>query len=98
LIKALEEAGTTLPLDSYWTPVAGDAVIETIVLRSPAQVTRLIVTPISPISPRQRHTLTPMWVVKPWTSSEEVPGFGPHDEVVESVDATVVTWRRRDLP
>lgn len=98
LVKALQEAGQGLELASYWVPVGGDRVIETIIMRSPVQVTRIIVTPASPSSLRQRHTLADMWVVKPKTSASEVLGFGPHDEVVESVDGNVVTWRRRDLP
>lgn len=97
LIKALQEAGQDLLLDSYWSPVAGDTVIETLIVKSPVQVTRIIVTPISPRWLTARTTLAPMWVVKPKTSSIEVEGHGPHDEVVESVQGNVVTWRRREL-
>ncbi|HMH49197.1 MAG TPA: hypothetical protein VK548_03120 [Candidatus Acidoferrum sp.] len=98
LIKALQEAGNDLALDSYWIAVAPDSVIETIVVKSAVQVTRLIMTPISPRTPRTRHTPAPMWVVKPKTSANEVPGFGPDDEVVESVQTSTVTWQRRELP
>ena len=38
-----------------------------------------------------------MWVVKRKTSANEVPGFGPDDELVESVQGDVVTWQRREL-
>lgn len=96
-VKALQEAGQHLALDSYWVAVAGDSVFETIVVKSAVQVTRLIVTPISPRTPRTRSKPAPMWVVKRKTSANEVPGFGPDDELVESVQADVVTWQRREL-
>lgn len=98
LIKALQEAGQHLVLDSYWMPIAGDSVIETIIVKSAVQVTRIVVTPASPRTPRRRSTPAPMWAVKPKTSAEQVAGFGPDDEDVESVQADVVTWRRRELP
>ena len=97
LIKALQEAGQHLALDSYWVAVAGDSVFETIVVKSAVQVTRLIVTPISPRTPRTRSKPAPMWVVKRKTSASEVRGFGPDDEVVESVQGDVVTWQRLEL-
>lgn len=96
LIKALQEAGQDLLLDSYWAPVAGNSVIETIIVKSAVQVTRLIVTPISPRLLTPRTALAPMWVVKRKTNDNEVPGFGPDDEVVEAVQGDVVTWRRRE--
>jgi hypothetical protein len=98
LIKALQEAGQTLALDSYWVAVAGDSVFETIVVKSAVQVTRLLMTPISPRTPEtSRKTPAPMWVVKRKTGAAEVPGFGPNDELVESVRGDVVTWQRREL-
>lgn len=97
LIKALQEAGQDLMLDSYWAPVAGEAVMETIIVKSAVQVTRLIVTPASPwlLTPRSRPA--PMWVVKPQMNANEVLGFGAHDEDVESIQGNIVTWRRREL-
>jgi hypothetical protein len=97
LIKALQEAGQRLALDSYWVAVAGDSVFETIVVKSAVQVTRLVMTPISPRTPRTRSNPAPMWVVKRRASANEVPGFGPDDEQVESVQGDVVTWQRREL-
>jgi hypothetical protein len=97
LVKALQEAGQHLALDSYWVAVAADSVFETIVVKSAVQVTRLIMTPISPRTPRTRSKPAPMWVVKRKTSATEVPGFGPDDELVESVQGDVVTWQRREL-
>jgi hypothetical protein len=98
LIKALQEAGGDLALDSYWLAIAADSVIETIVVKSAVQVTRLVVTPISPRTVRTRNTPAPMWVVKRRTSASETVGFGPDDEVVESVEGDVITWQRRELP
>ena len=97
LIKALEEAGQDRLLDSYWMPVGADTVIETIIVKSAVQVTRIIVTPQSPRTPRHRNTPAPMWVTRPRASAQEVPGFGPDDEVVVSVRDNVVTWQRREL-
>lgn len=96
LIKALQEVGQDLMFDSYWAPVAGHSVIETIIVKSAVQVTRLIVTPISPRLLTPRTALAPMWVVKRKTNENEVVGFGPHDEIVESVQGDIVTWRRRE--
>jgi hypothetical protein len=98
LIKALQAAGQDLLLDSYWVAVASDFVIETIIVKSAVQVTRIVLTPVSPRSLRRRSTPAPMWVVKHKTSANEVPGYGPEDEVVESVQGDVVTWQRRELP
>jgi hypothetical protein len=98
LIKALQEAGQDLVLDSYWVAAADDSVIETLIVKSAVQVTRIIMTPVSPRTPRTRNTPAPMWVVKPRRSPSEVPGFGPDDEVVESVRGDIVTWQRRELP
>lgn len=97
LIKTIQEAGDQLLIDSYWLPGLGATGVEVIVARSPRQVTRLIITPPSqgPMSPR--HTPAPMWVVKGRTGAEQ-PGNVTDDEVVESVTANVVTWRRRELP
>jgi hypothetical protein len=97
LIKALQEAGQDLALDSYWVAVAGDAVFETIIVKSAVQVTRLVMTPISPQTPQTSRTMpAPMWVVKR-KKGDEVPGSGPHDELVESIHGDVVTWQRREL-
>jgi hypothetical protein len=95
LIKALQEAGDQLLIDSYWLPASTG--VEVIVARSPRQVTRLILTPPPrQWSMRDRHTDAPMWVVKGGTGTPA--GYVASDEVVESVTGNVVTWRRRELP
>ena len=66
-------------------------------VKSAVQVTRLVMTPISPRKPRTRSKPAPMWVVKRKASTNEVPGFGPDDEQVESVQGDVVTCQRREL-
>jgi hypothetical protein len=38
LIKALQEAGSTLPLDSYWMPVGGPQILAVLTAKSAAQV------------------------------------------------------------
>jgi len=97
LIKAIEMAGDQLPLDSYWLPAAPSGVIEVIVCRSAQQVTRIILTPPSGGPQHPRPTPREMWVVKPRIGQEQ-EGFETYDEVVESADGNVVTWRVRDMP
>ena len=97
LIKAIEEAGDTLLVDSYWLPAATDGILEVIVARSARQVTRIILTPSSPAPTMLRHTDAPMWVVKRKTGNEQ-PGDATNNEVVESVLGDVVTWREREFP
>ena len=97
LIKAIEEAGENLLVDSYWLPAASDGILEVIVARSERQVTRIILTPSSPAPTMLRHTDAPMWVVKRKTGNEQ-PGYATNNEVVESVLGDVVTWREREFP
>jgi hypothetical protein len=94
LIKALQEAGSTLLLDSYWMPVA--STVSVIVTRSPGQVTRIILTPPSPMPTADRVQEAPMWVVRRQETPAVTPGTARHDEVAEAVDPDVVTWRRRE--
>jgi hypothetical protein len=97
LIKALREAGDKLPLDSYWLPMGSDTGVEVIVCRSLQQVTRIILTPITPVPERPRSTLAPMWAIKRADGSEQVT---PErlDAVVEAMDGNVVTWRVKEFP
>jgi len=97
LIKAIEEAGDKLLVDSYWLPAASDGILEVIVARSERQVTRIILTPSSPAPTMLRHTDAPMWVVKRKMGNEQ-PSDATNNEVVESVLGDVVTWREREFP
>jgi hypothetical protein len=98
LIKALQEAGDQLLIDSYWLPAANATAVEVVVARSARQVTRLILTPPSDGPMNPRHTPAPMWVVRGRAGAQEQPGLVTIDEVVESVSGNVVTWQRRELP
>jgi hypothetical protein len=98
LIKTIQEAGDQLLIDSYWLPAANSTGVEVVVARSARQVTRLILTPPGEGTVMARHTLAPTWVVRSRTGSQEQPGLGTLDEVVESVTANVITWQRRELP
>jgi hypothetical protein len=101
LIKALEEAGDTLPLDSYWLAAAGGKTTESIVCRSATQVTRIFLTPPVPM-PRgmmaRRHTDAPMWVVAARGGAKEKAGFETSDAIVRAVSGKIVTWQRREFP
>jgi hypothetical protein len=107
LIKAIEvadEVNPALPIDSYWSPsgpVIGGTGIQVLVTRSQYQVTRIILTPVTPPPKVQRTKDAPMWVVSHGDSSLK-PGDFPNkatisDEVVEAVDGDVITWRIRDF-
>lgn len=101
LIKALEEAGGTLLLDSYWLAAAGGKTTEAIICRSATQVTRIFLTPPIPMpkAPRpKRHTDVPMWVVAPRSDAKQKAGFETSDAIVKAVSGKVVTWQRREFP
>jgi hypothetical protein len=100
LIRAIEEAGSTRLLDSYWL-AASEKVVETIICRSPIQVTRIFLTPPIPMTPensRKRHTDAPMWVVTPQGAPSEREGFERNDAIVRAVEGNTVTWQRREFP
>jgi hypothetical protein len=94
LVKALEEAGQNLPLDSYWVP-AGDQV-EVVVARSAQQVTRIILTPPSPPPTMNRPTKVPLWVVRRGSAQDAV-GRETFGEIVETVDGTVITAQVKEM-
>lgn len=102
LIKALEEAGGTLPLDSYWLAAAAGKTTESIIVRSTSQVTRIFLTPPIPMTRAEvrpkRHTEAPMWVVAPRTDARQRAGFETSDAIVKAVNGKVVTWERREFP
>jgi hypothetical protein len=98
LIKAVQEAGTTLLLDSYWMPVAGPPVLAVITAKSPAQVTRIILTPPSHIPTMPRTQDAPMWAVTPQSQPPVQVGDTTTDAIVERVQNNIVTWRRREFP
>ena len=100
LIKAIEVADgvrPALPIDSYWSP--GGTQVQVFVTQSKYQVTRIILTPATP-PPTLPHTKeAPLWVVRRGASSL-TPGYSTgqeSDEVVESVEGNVITWRIRDF-
>jgi hypothetical protein len=99
LIKAIEEAGDTLPLDSYWLPGARPDVIEVIVCKSPTQVTRIFLTPPVPNADmRPRGTPKNMWAIGQQSSPPQQVGNQTGDALVEAVDEGSVTWRRLEFP
>jgi hypothetical protein len=100
LIKALEEAGDTLPLDSYWLAAPGGKTTEVIVTKSASQVTRIFLTPPIPMRGERpkRHRDVPMWVVAPQSDSRQRAGFETSDAVVRAASGKIVTWQRREFP
>ncbi len=101
LIKALGLAiERNLPIDSYWQS-DGDRV-GVIVTCSDYQVTRLIVTPPSPVppgNPTQATAKVPIWIVKQGTGGES-PGDESPWQVVEHVEgkSEVITVQLKDVP
>lgn len=99
LIKALEEAGETKLLDSYWLPATPADVVEVIVCKSETQVTRIFLTPPVPNTDmRPRGTPKDMWTISPQTDATKRAGDKTPDAVAEHVEKGVVTWRRREFP
>ena len=96
LIKAIEEAGAALPLDSYWS--AAGTEVQTLITLSQHQVTRIIVTPPTPPPTVVRKHPAPIWVVRKGNPTLQ-PGYFPpaHDVVVESVEGDVITWHVWDF-
>jgi hypothetical protein len=96
-IKALEEAGDTLLLDSYWLPAAGSQTVEVIICKSATQVTRIFLTPPPGSGPSTTRTKpAPIWIVKK-ADSGLTPSATTTDAVVENIDGDVATWRVQDF-
>src|SRR5262245_53836423 len=97
LIKALQEAGTTLPLDSYWMPVGGPPMLTVVTMKSAAQVTRIIVTPPSHAPTMPRTQDAPMWAFTKQPNPPVQVGDTTTDSIVERVQSNIVMWRRREF-
>ena len=98
LLKAITLAGTDRLVDSYWLPLPNFPFVEVIVMRTPRQVTRLIMTPPGGVG-QPRTVNAEMWVVSKKGAPQEVVGFTTVDQIVEAVTAganPVVTWQRRE--
>ncbi|MGH7303534.1 MAG: hypothetical protein ACRELZ_09605 [Candidatus Rokuibacteriota bacterium] len=91
LIKALEEAGPDLPLDSYWTPIGTQ--VEVIVVKSKSQVTRIIVTPPGPPPEQTRTKRVALWVVRRGAAEE---AGEKKDQVVESIGGGVLVCQMKE--
>jgi len=97
LIKALEEAGDTLLLDSYWLPAAGSQTVEVIICKSSTQITRIFLTPPPGAGPSTTRTKpAPIWIVRK-ADSGLMAGANTTDAVVEDFDGAVATWRVQDF-
>ena len=97
LIKAVQEAGSTRLLDSYWMPVGGPPMLAVAIAKSPVQVTRIIVTPPSRMAAVARPHAAPMWAVTKQETPPVGAGHTTSDGIVEAVDGDVLTWRRREF-
>ena len=98
LIKALEEAGDTLLLDSYWLPAADAQTVEVIICKSETQVTRIFHTPPPGDGPQSVRTKpAPIWILKAKTDPAVQKGVRTTDAVVEKIDGTVATWQIQEL-
>jgi len=98
LIKALDEAGDTLLLDSYWLPAADAQTVEVIICKSETQVTRIFHTPPPGDGPQSMRTKpAPIWILKAKADPSVQKGVRTTDAVVERIDGTVATWRMQEL-
>lgn len=93
LIRAIEEAGNDLPLETYWSPASDQ--VEVAIGRSAQQVTRFILTPGTHPASMARTTELDLWLVKRGSAQEQT-GRETYDGVVAAVDGNVITWRVRD--
>jgi len=94
LIKTIEEAADTLLIDSYWMPVTAQ-IVETIICKSPTQVTRIFLTPPPGIGPYSvRRTPANMWTIKRTEPNEPA---STNDAVRENATGSVSTWRIQDF-
>ena len=98
LIKALQVAGTTLPLDSYWIPMPGAPQVSVVIAKSPAQVTRIILTPKAGSMAQQRTQAADMWEVTQQTNPASHVGDTTIDAIVEAVPGNEIIWQRREFP
>jgi hypothetical protein len=89
-----EERTPFLPIESYWMP-DGDQV-ETLIVVSTQQVTRILLTPPSPPPFRYRGTPVPIWNVR--RSGPQIVGNETLEEIVVAVKDDIVTWRRKEFP
>ncbi len=99
LIKAAELArALRLPLDSHWSSSGHQ--VEVFVLKSPQQVTRIIMTPWTPAPVFVRTEAADAWMVRRGlgTLQEGALSDDQSSAVVESVTGSVVVWRVWELP
>jgi hypothetical protein len=108
LLKAIHQAnqaGLSLPIDSYWLPVATGDLVAVLVAVGERQVTRLIITPPSPYLDAGTRRRVNIWEIKrghPGHSGD----MGDEDEDqqpfpvdgIEALDPTVKVWRRKERP
>src|SRR5262245_24867882 len=97
LIKALQEAGSNLLLDSYWMPVGAPSLLAVTIAKSSVQVTRTILTPPSHMPAQPRNLNVAMWAVTPQEHPPVAVNHTTSDGIVKAVNGNVVTWQRREL-
>jgi hypothetical protein len=88
-----EERKPSLPIESYWIP--GGNQVETLIVVSPQQVTRILLTPPSPLPPLPRNVRVPIWNVR--RSGQQSVGNTTLEEIVVAVHGDIATWRRREF-
>jgi hypothetical protein len=90
-----EERKQPLPIESYWMPDGNQ--VETLIVVSPQQVTRILLTPPSPLPPTMlRSTRVPIWNIR--RSGRQSVGNNTLEEVVVAVHGDIATWRRKEFP
>ena len=116
LIKSIEEADGSnppLPIDSYWLCIGGkdqdsqqletDGALrfETIITRSPYQITRILLTPRPSYAAPLHLNRVPVWVVQ-GGGTTAVVGQGDEEGIVEGIEKrpeiVVVTTRLKTYP
>jgi hypothetical protein len=89
-----EERKLPLPIESYWMPDGNQ--VETLIVVSPQQVTRILLTPPSPLPPTLPRTIrVPIWNVR--RSGPQSVGNETLEEIVVAVQGDMAIWRRKEF-
>ena len=89
-----EERKLPLPIESYWMPDGNQ--VETVIVVSAQQVTRILLTPPSPPPMYRRNTPVAIWNVR--RSGPQTVGNETLEEIVVAVYEDIATWRRKEFP
>jgi hypothetical protein len=107
LLKTIVQANAAgnLPIDSYWLPVTTGSLVAVLVAVGEYQVTRIIITPLSPYLDALTREPVSIWEIKRGHDGHSGPGGDEDpepqpflDDDIEALDESVKVWRRKERP